>query len=89
MSTLGHMPDICETLENHPYRPAGPEDDTEGPWFYMGTDQLRKIAKYSSGHDGTIKLEYRGAGYWALSLIGPEGGEVIGQPQLIYALETP
>jgi hypothetical protein len=48
-----------------PFRPYGPEDlATEGPWFLIEPAQIRRLADIADDHDGAVKVEYRGAGYW-------------------------
>lgn len=79
------MPNICEDPDpSETFRPSGPEDDVEGPWFTIAADQVRAIADVIGSHQHSVRIEYRGAAYWEVVLLDPEGN--VGELTLIPAV---
>lgn len=63
------MPDVL--LGYDELRALG-SDQPEGPWFLIRAMQLQQLADLA-GDDphATVKLEYRGDGYWQVERIRP------------------
>lgn len=54
------MPDILE-----PYYHLQPEKTIDDqPYLLIGGDQIRSLAEKLANHDGDVRLEYVGAGYF-------------------------
>ena len=70
------------------FRPFGPEDvQTEGPWFVIEPAQIRRLADIADDHDGLVRVEYRGAGYWQVFRLDSDG-EALDDGQEIHAEEA-
>jgi hypothetical protein len=70
------------------FRPYGPEDlGTEGPWFIIEPAQIRRLADIADAHDGSVKVEYRGGGFWQVFRLDGDG-EAIDDGQEIHAEEA-
>jgi len=53
--------------------PKGPEDEAEGPWFYLSA-HLRKMAEFVADHPHELSSRVQGADYWRVtSWIRPAG----------------
>jgi hypothetical protein len=80
-------------IQEHPdtgerFRPSGPDDHAaEGPWFVMDPAQIRRLADIADDHDGPIKVEYRGGGYWQVFRLDRDG-ETLDDGQEIHADEA-
>jgi hypothetical protein len=83
------MPCIHEHEDRaEPFRPSGPEDiGTEGPWFLIEPAQIRRLADIADDHDGSVKVEYRGAGHWQVYRLDRDG-EALDDGQEIHADEA-
>jgi hypothetical protein len=70
------------------FRPFGPQDtQVEGPWFVIDPAQIRRLADIADDHDGLVKVEYRGAGYWQVFRLDSDG-EALDDGQEIHAEEA-
>jgi hypothetical protein len=70
------------------FRPFGPDDEAaEGPWFIIDPAQIRRLADIAEDHDGAVRMEYRGAGFWRVSRLDADG-EAIDDGQEIHAEEA-
>lgn len=65
------MPNIMEGDGRHGLSPD--DDKIEGPFFFTDARQLRAIADFVGDHPNSVKIEYRGAGYWRVYLLNAEG----------------
>jgi hypothetical protein len=80
-------------IQEHPdhaeqFRPFGPEDEAaEGPWFIIDPAQIRRLADIADDHAGSVKVEYRGAGYWQVFRLDADG-EMVDEGQEIHAQEA-
>jgi hypothetical protein len=83
------MPCIQERADHaEQFRPFGPDDvAAEGPWFVIEPAQIRRLADIADDHDGAVKVEYRGAGYWQVFRLDTDG-ESIDEGQEIHAQEA-
>lgn len=82
------MPCIHEHADrSEQFRPAGPDDEVEGPWFLIEPAQIRRLADIADDHDGQVKVEYRGAGYWRVYRLDSDGEE-LDDGQEIHAEEA-
>ena len=81
------------SIQEHPdgpagFRPSGPDDEAaEGPWFVMEPSQIRRLGDIAHDHDGAIKVEYRGAGFWRVFRLDRDG-EALDDGQEIHADEA-
>jgi hypothetical protein len=83
------MPSIQEHLDGATaFRPTGPDDEAaEGPWFVMDPAQIRRLGDIAEHHDGAIRVEYRGAGFWRAYCLDRDG-EALDDGQEIHADEA-
>jgi hypothetical protein len=83
------MPSIQEPPDGATeFRPSGPDDEAaEGPWFVMDSAQIRRLGDIADDHDGAIKVEYRGAGFWRIYRLDRDG-EALDDGQEIHADEA-
>jgi hypothetical protein len=83
------MPCIQEHDERaEQFRPFGPDDvQSEGPWFVIEPAQIRRLADIADDHDGSVKVEYRGAGFWQVFRLD-SNGETLDDGQEIHAEEV-
>jgi hypothetical protein len=49
--------------------------------------QIRRLADIADDHDGPVKIEYRGAGYWQVFRLDSDG-EALDDGQEIHPLEA-
>jgi hypothetical protein len=69
-------------IQEHPdrpeqFRPSGPDDAAaEGPWFIIDPAQIRRLADIADDHQGAVKVEYRGAGYWQVFRLDADGDSI-------------
>ena len=83
MACIQEDPDQVEQ-----FRPYGPEDEgVEGPWFIIDPPQIRRLADIAGDHDGAVKVEYRGAGFWQVFRLDSDG-ETLDDGQEIHAAEA-
>ena len=83
MTCIQERPDSAEQ-----FRPFGPDDaGVEGPWFIIDPAQVRRLADIADDHEGALKVEYRGAGYWQVFRLDSDG-ESIDDGQEIHAQEA-
>jgi hypothetical protein len=70
------------------FRPSGPEDTgIEGPWFIISPAQILRLADIAGDHDGSVRVEYRGAGYWQVFRLDSDG-EALDDGQEVHAEEA-
>jgi hypothetical protein len=83
------MPSIQEHDDHaEQYRPYGPDDEaTEGPWFVIEPAQIMRLVDIAGDHDGSVRVEYRGRGFWQVFRLDEEG-EAIDDGQQIHADEV-
>jgi hypothetical protein len=49
--------------------------------------QIRRLADIADDHDGPVKIEYRGAGYWQVFRLDSDG-EALDDGQEIHPVEA-
>jgi hypothetical protein len=78
------MPNILDDYRH--LEPLG-SDQPEGPWFPIRARQLHTIARFAGDDEyATVRLEYRGAGYWEATRIDQDGN-LTDETQMVYAEE--
>lgn len=83
MSSLARMTTHIGHLPNQPTGPFE-DPDSEGIRLWLGSDQLRAIAKFAG--DRPVELEWRGSGYYMARVYDPNTREIADE-RLIFSLE--